>query len=78
MPNLSHGGRAVQQESRIDLGRDTSKLNISVAVAEAGRDGEVRFAGDIASGPDAVERLVVKLAKRYQQLAFCYEAGPTG
>jgi transposase len=68
----------VQQDSNIYVGLDTSKLKISVAVAEAGRDGEVRFIGDIDSAPDAVERLVTKLAKRHRELAFCYEAGPTG
>lgn len=68
----------MQQDSKIYVGLDTSKLKISVAVAEAGRGGEVRFIGDIDSEPDAVERLVAKLAKRHQQLAFCYEAGPTG
>jgi hypothetical protein len=49
-----------------------------VAVAEAGRDGEVRFIGDIDSAPEAVERFVAKLGKRHCRLAFCYEAGPSG
>ena len=60
------------------VGLDTSKLKISVALAEAGRDGEVRFLGDIDSAPEAVERLVRKLAERHQRLSFAYEAGPTG
>jgi transposase len=68
----------VRQDSKIYVGLDTSKLKISVAVAEAGRDGEVRFIGDIDSAAEAVERLVTKLAKRHGELAFCYEAGPTG
>jgi transposase len=49
-----------------------------VAVAEAGRDGEVRFLDGIDSTPEAVERLVRKLVKRHPRLAFAYEAGPTG
>jgi transposase len=68
----------VRQDSKIYVGLDTSKLKISVAVAEAGRDGDVRFTGEIDSAPDAVERLVTKLAKRHRDVAFCYEAGPTG
>ena len=68
----------MQQDSKIYVGLDTSKLKISVAVAEPGRDGEVRFVGDIDSAPEAVERLVTRLAKRHRELAFCYEAGPTG
>jgi transposase len=68
----------VRQDSKIYVGLNTSKLKISVAVAEAGRDGEVHFIGDIDSAPDAVERLVTKFAKRHRELTFCYEAGPAG
>ena len=68
----------MQQDSDVYVGLDTSKLKISVAVAKAGRDGEVRFVGDIDSSPRAVERLAAKLAKRHRRLVFCYEAGPTG
>jgi hypothetical protein len=55
--SLTHRGRAMQQDSEVYVGLDTSKLKISVALAEAGRDGEVRFLGDIDSAPEAVERL---------------------
>jgi transposase len=68
----------VQQDSEVYVGLDTSKLKISVAVAAAGRDGEVRYVGDIDSTPSAFERLATKLAKRHRRLVFCYEAGPTG
>ena len=53
-------------------------MKISVAVAEDGRGGEVRFVGDIDSGPVAVAALIRKLAKSGSRLSFCYEAGPTG
>jgi transposase len=68
----------MRDDSEVYVGLDTSKLKISVAVAAAGRDGEVRFFGDIDSTPEAVERLVRKLEKRYPRLCFAYEAGPTG
>jgi len=68
----------MQQDSEIYVGLDTSKLKISVALATAGRSGEVRFFGDIDSTPEAVARLVAKLEKRHGRLTFCYEAGPTG
>ncbi|WP_404295580.1 IS110 family transposase (plasmid) [Microvirga sp. RSM25] len=55
-----------------------SKLKISGAVAEDGRQGEVRFLGEIDNTPEAVRRLVHKLASRHSELLFCYEAGPTG
>lgn len=60
------------------IGLDTAKDKIAVAVADGGRNGEVRFYGEIDSSPDAVRRLVKKLASKYQHLHFCYEAGPTG
>ena len=68
----------MQQNSKVFVGLDTSKLKISVAVAEDGRQGEVRFLGEIDNTPEAVRRLVSKLASRHGELLFCYEAGPTG
>jgi transposase len=68
----------MEQESGAFLGLDTSKLTIAVALAEGGRGGEVRFLGDIANTPEAVRRLMTKLAGKYRRLMVCYEAGPTG
>ena len=60
------------------VGIDTAKSRNAVAVAEAGREGEVRYLGEFANTPDAVAKLMRKLADRYETLHFCYEAGPTG
>ena len=60
------------------IGIDAAKSRIAVAVAEVGRDGEIRYLGEIDNTPDGVARLVRKLADRYETLHFCYEAGPTG
>jgi transposase len=57
---------------------DTSKLHNAVAIAEAGRDGEVRYLGEIDNTAEATARLVRKLSAKHAHLAFCYEAGPTG
>jgi transposase len=57
---------------------DTSKLRHAVAIAEAGRTGEVRFLGEIDSSEVATVKLIRKLAAKYRCLTFCYEAGPTG
>jgi transposase len=65
----------MQQNIRVFVGLDTSKMKISVALAEDGRQGEVRFLGDINNTPDAVKRLVIKLTGKYQKLLFCYEPG---
>ena len=57
---------------------DTSKLRNAVAIAVDGRDGEVRYLGEIDNTPAAISRLVRKLARQYTKVTFCYEAGPTG
>lgn len=60
------------------VGIDTSKLRHAVAIAEAGRAGEVRFLGEIENTEEATIKFVKKLAARHRRLTFCYEAGPTG
>jgi transposase len=57
---------------------DTSKLRNAVAIADGGRAGEVRFLGAIDNTAATTAKLVKKLAGKYRQLTFCYEAGPTG
>lgn len=57
---------------------DTSKLRNAIAIAEAGRPGEVRFVGEIENTGAATAKLVRKLSAKYGRLTFCYEAGPTG
>ncbi len=65
-------------ETTAFIGLDTAKTKIAVAVADGGREGEVRFLGEIDNAPEAVSKLVKTLAGRYRCLVFCYEAGPTG
>jgi transposase len=68
----------VNHDSEVFVAFDTSKLRNAVAIAEAGRTGEVRFFGEIDNTPAATEKLVGKLAAKYSRLTLCYEAGPTG
>src|SRR3954447_11021613 len=74
-PSLPHKGRAMPRISRVFVGLDTSKLKISVALAEEGRQGEVRFLGEIDNTPEAVRRLVSKLASRHSEVLFCRVGG---
>jgi transposase len=60
------------------IGLDTHKNSIAAAIADDGRDGEIRFFGEIANTPFAVEKLAKRLASKYGDLHFCYEAGPCG
>jgi transposase len=68
----------MSDHSEAFVGLDTSKLRNAVAIAEAGRAGEVRFFGEIENTPEATAKLVKKLAAKYARLTLCYEAGPTG
>ena len=60
------------------VGLDVHKDSISVAIAEAGRDGEVRQWGVVRNTPEAVARLARKLVERHRAVEFAYEAGPCG
>jgi hypothetical protein len=64
--------------SEVYVGSDTAKLKHAVAIAEGGRQGEIRFLGEIANQPAVIERLIRKPAKRYRHLQASFEAGPTG
>jgi transposase len=60
------------------IGLDVHKETIAVALAEAGKRGEIREYGVIANTPTALKALASKLAKSGSALCFCYEAGPCG
>ena len=59
------------------VGLDVHAETIAVAVAENGRDEEVRGLGVIPNRLESVRKLLKKLGPP-EQLRVCYEAGPTG
>jgi transposase len=64
--------------SIIYAGLDVHKDTIAVALAEAGKRGEVREHGKIPNTPAALTKLAAKLSDGGRELRFCYEAGPCG
>lgn len=60
------------------VGLDVHKDTIVVAIAEEGRDGEVRVYGSITNDLHALEKLLRKLGGEGVTLHVVYEAGPTG
>lgn len=59
------------------IGLDVHAETIAVAVAESGRNQEVRFIGIIPNRPESVMKMIKKLRPE-GELRVCYEAGPTG
>ena len=68
----------MREHSAVYVGLDTSKLRNAVAIAAAGREGEVSYLGEIDNTAEATGKLVRRLARRHGTATFCYEAGPTG
>ena len=60
------------------VGMDVHKNSIEIAIAQRGRNGEVRSYGKIDGTLEALDKVVRKLVSKGGHLHFVYEAGPCG
>lgn len=56
----------------------SQSLGTPSAIADAGREGEVRFFGEVDASDESMRRVIQRIANRFDRVHFCYEAGPTG
>ncbi len=60
------------------IGIDVAKFRNAIAIADGGRDGEVRYYGEVDASAASMRRVVERITGRFDRAHFCYEAGPTG
>lgn len=77
-PILITGGRAVADYREAFVGIDVAKLKNAISVAESGRDGEVRYFGEVEATDASMRRVIQRITAKFDRVHFCYEAGPTG
>ncbi len=58
------------------VGIDVAKRHNAIAVAVSGRTGEIHYWGEASD--TGMRRAIQRIAAKFEQIHFCYGAGPTG
>ncbi|TJW58192.1 MAG: IS110 family transposase, partial [Mesorhizobium sp.] len=67
-PILITGGRAVADYREAFVGIDVAKLRNAIAVADAGREGEVRFFGEVDASEESMRRVIRRIATKFDRV----------
>ena len=65
----------MEEYSEAFVAFDVAKKKPALAIAEAGRTGDV---GEVENSPAAIERTIKKLEKRYDRLHLCFQGRADG
>lgn len=68
----------MEHSTEVFVGIDVAKSRNAIAIADGERGGEVRYIGEVDAAPEAMRRVVQRIAAKHGRAHFCYEAGPTG
>ena len=66
------------KHSIIFVGLDVHKDSIVIALADDGRDGDLRLYGTIGGDLDSLDKAIRKFRQSGVELRFAYQAGPSG